>query len=886
MKIDNYHMLYYTNKLKFVEKTALANSLIPIYAGTEIEIYPHQIAAACFALHSPYSKGVILNDETGLGKTEEALLIVSEKWIERRRKIIIISPVHLIVNWYNNITKVFNLPCILFDTNDKILNETKSDNENNPFLQNKLIITTYEIASQYVENIKNVQFDIVVFEEAHRLRKLYQGNNTSLKLKESFEGVFKVLLTATGMQRNIMDIYGLVNFIDENIFADPDLFYETYYAKPESYYELSERLSYFCFRTLRSQVKKYINIPNRILVTVDFEFTDKESKLNDMLKEYINIPNKKAFPKMSEYYLTLMLLKQFSSSSYALCSTLEKVSRRLENIKNSDIELEYIKNMIALCKEINEESKGKALLKALKTGFSKLKKVKAQRKALIFTESKITQGYINKLLTEKDYKTILYNGDFTRDYSIAEKFKNEVEILISTDLGAEGFDFPFCSFVINYDMTWNILNIEQRIGRCHRIYQQHDIIVVNFLNKKNFADVRLMELINKRLLAFEEIFGISDYVVDNFEHKIEEIISRCRTKKEIDEQFNKLQKEYYKEINKNREKSHDILFAAFDENVIEKIKYDGTKFQNDITEYNNMLWEITKAYLQDKAEFSEDGTKSFYFNNNIYVRNYVIRSGLYSMENCSNNEIKYNINNSLAEYIIDSVYENRYTSGVINFDGSNALFKGMKGIMGFYAVKLLNKKDMEIMTAFVGITDGGKEIYDSVCEEIFNLPVIDYKEGEKKIGYKYKAETEYVSDEEKEILNGLFEKYKIKLSESLVKRYDEWKAEEIRKINYYYNDHKRMLERNIDKLKNKRVVLRNSVNNATNSIQKMEFKKSLVVLNKELKKKENELYLDTLKLENEREEKIKDCLNDTENKTHLFIKPFEQNLFFIRFTVV
>ena len=165
---------------------------------------------------------------------------------------------------------------------------------------------------------------------------------------------------------------------------------------------------------------------------------------------------------------------------------------------------------------ITINAKGQELLKVLKKAFAELKKRGANQKALIFTENRATQQYLLNLLKDNDYNVLTYNGDKSRDYEIIHKFENEADILISTDIAAEGFNLAFCSFVVNYDLPYNILTLEQRIMRCHRQGQQNDTVVLNFLSKDNFADTRMLELINKRVSQFDKIIGMSDDVVGNF----------------------------------------------------------------------------------------------------------------------------------------------------------------------------------------------------------------------------------------------------------------------------------------------------------------------------------------------------------------------------------
>jgi SNF2 family DNA or RNA helicase len=138
-------------------------------------------------------------------------------------------------------------------------------------------LTTYEYAAAHAEDIEKLEWNIAVFEEAHRFSK--PDNKTTLALKAAVGDAFKLLLTATPMQNSIMDLYGLIDFIDTGALGDADEFYKRYFRKPENYGELTATASRYCFRTLRSQVESYVKIPRRIPVTSDYPLSENEVKL-------------------------------------------------------------------------------------------------------------------------------------------------------------------------------------------------------------------------------------------------------------------------------------------------------------------------------------------------------------------------------------------------------------------------------------------------------------------------------------------------------------------------------------------------------------------------------------------------------------------------------
>ena len=185
---------------------------------------------------------------------------------------------------------------------------------------------------------------------------------------------------------------------------------------------------------------------------------------------------------MELYDLTLMFTKNLSSSISSFSSMLENVIKRAESIEDCKEELEQLKEMLSFANNIKSSDKTKQLELALKNGFKSLRSVGVRKKAVIFTESKVTQNYLYNILSKK-YSVLLFNGDNSKDYEMIEKFKRKYDILIATDIASEGFNLDFCCFVINYDLPYNVLKTEQRISRCHRQGQEFDVLVINFLMK-------------------------------------------------------------------------------------------------------------------------------------------------------------------------------------------------------------------------------------------------------------------------------------------------------------------------------------------------------------------------------------------------------------------
>ena len=284
---------YYTARI--LDSLQDDDKFMPAFASSDIKVYPYQVGAALFATRSPYSKGVVLMDESGLGKSTEAMLVVTQKWYEGKTRILIVVPnADLLVQWQKQIETKYSIPYIT------ILNAEQFQSAGNTFDQDAVILTTFDFAAQNSEEVGKIIWDLTVFEEASLLASVHKEDNKQARiLKKIAEGSFKVLLTGTPIEKNILDLYGLMYFIDETILPSEQEYMSRYFRKPENYPELAQLVSKYCFRTLRSQAKQYAKIPERIVITCEFEQSQEEQALYALIQKYIDKPEKIAFPEMS-----------------------------------------------------------------------------------------------------------------------------------------------------------------------------------------------------------------------------------------------------------------------------------------------------------------------------------------------------------------------------------------------------------------------------------------------------------------------------------------------------------------------------------------------------------------------------------------------------------
>jgi superfamily II DNA or RNA helicase len=651
------------------------NQVSKVIASARVDMNPHQIDAARFALKSPLERGVLLADEVGLGKTIEASLVIAQKWAEGKRSILLVVPASLRKQWNQELWDKFELPSTVIDS--KIAADFKKQGFSNPFeQQDKIIICSYEYLAQKKEYSLRLDWDLVIFDEAHKLRNLYSksGSKRAKSVVEATEHAqHRVLLSATPLQNNLMELYGLSQVIDPHFFGDEKSFKALYVNRKknsDALEDLKERIETLCHRTLRRQVQQEggINFTNRYSITQDFTPLPEEWDLYQQLSAYLQNPENQAIAPNAKHLVSIGLRKILASSSFAISDTLKGMVKRLrekqqvsedsisdidtaddwhdidfEEFVNStqatnrlEYEIEQLNSFQKLAESIEVNAKGEALLLVLRRAMESTESMGGQRKAVVFTESCRTQIYLNNLLEKNGYKgrTVLLNGSnndpqsqaIYKDWiekhkdssrisgskpsdmkaALVERFKSDdADILISTEAGGEGINLQFCSLLINYDLPWNPQKVEQRIGRVHRYGQKNDVVVVNFVNRKNPADQRVFQLLNEKLKLFEGVFGASDEVLGaisenlDIEKRIYEIYQKCRTDQEIEQQFNKLQDDLKDALEVREEATRQTLLNHFDRDVVANLKNQRDKNKIFLQDYERVLLDLAKAELPE-----------------------------------------------------------------------------------------------------------------------------------------------------------------------------------------------------------------------------------------------------------------------------------------------
>lgn len=705
MAISNHQAKYYAYALTRTGGQGVAR-LQQSLLNAAVDLNPHQVEAALFALHSPLSKGCILADEVGLGKTIEAGLILCQLWAERKRRLLVVCPAALRRQWQSELAEKFNLPSEIIDA--KRARELRREGKDNPFERPAVAIVSYNYAAKESDKVRIVQWDFVVMDEAHKLRNSHQASNhIGSALRFALKDRRKALLTATPIQNSLTELYGVSTMIDEDLFGDLPSFRARYVNQGGDLDALRDRLHDFCRRTLRRDVQEYVKYTERHALTERFEGSNTEQRLYDDVSAYLQDDTTYAFPSKQRAMLVQLVRKLLASSPAALEGTLQKIKERLDRLRpgslllqgeeadtiigedeedlvdtvaedqddattdesadaasdqppteddtGADIvvdaeKLEAEKNLVSgfivRAQAIGTDSKTRKLLEAIGTAFPRLGAMGAARKAVVFTESVRSMMFLKRFLEANGYvgKVLTFSGGGRRDpdtenlyraykeshpgdtsskdvmvrQAVVEKFRDDAEILLATEAGAEGINLQFCSLVINFDLPWNPQRVEQRIGRCHRYGQKYDVTVVNFLNTRNAADVRIFDLLNDKFRLFDGLFGASDDVLGitdshgvSFERRVNDILQRCRTPNEINAAFDALRDELSEEIARRMDATRTAVLDNLDASVAGLLRDSQQKTALVLDEASRQFWALTKHMLQNHARDFDDETLSF-----------------------------------------------------------------------------------------------------------------------------------------------------------------------------------------------------------------------------------------------------------------------------------
>jgi adenine-specific DNA-methyltransferase len=424
-------------------------------------------------------------------------------------------------------------------------------------------------------------------------------------------------------------------------------------------------------------------------------------------------------------------------------------------------EIEEVRRYAELGESIRQNSKGEALLTALQTALERACALGAQRKAVIFTESRRTQQYLHDLLQANGYadQLVLINGTNTDRESrrieenwlarhhgsavasgsrtadtkaaLVEEFRDRATILIATESAAEGVNLQFCSLVVNYDLPWNPQRIEQRIGRCHRYGQKHDVVVVNFLNQSNAADQRVFQLLSEKFRLFDGVFGASDEVLGvvesgvDLEKRIAQVYQDARTEKEIQQAFDILQAELEAQIQNRMAETRQSVLEHLDAEVQHRLEVFRNRALTSLSQRQRWLMDLTKQELDGAANF-DPNQPCFRYTGGLAPE------GIYHFDwraAEANDYTFYSQEHPLAQQLVAQARSRSLPPAALRLDyrALGAPVRALEpflGMSGWFELARLGVRSVEDEEFLIlsGAADDGRELDEDQCRKLLLLP--------------------------------------------------------------------------------------------------------------------------------------------------------------------
>lgn len=682
--------------------------------AAKIDPNPHQIEAVIFALGRLREGGCILADEVGLGKTIETGLVIAQMLAEGASRVLLVAPKPLLGQWRQELFTLFDI-----EGREGHFGDGGFDGAG------VFLVGREQAGSDRGRDVllTSGRFDLCVIDEAHEvfagLYKRYdkfgdyredaKEARTAGRLRDvltTFQTPV-LLLTATPIQNNLAELWGLVRYVDPlgTLLGDLPTFREVFcgvddrqLAKGQEE-ELRARLRTVVQRTLRRQAQEFLEKPfvERQARLFEYEMSVEERALYDDVTKYLLEPGIVAFRGRQRQLLLIGFHRRMASSTRALAASLQRVADRLrkklqgeeledesdaksmlDDLEQTDMasgkgdeedaedgdddagpvpdaatvrgELGRVEAFVRRAEHlIGDDGKLRALLTALTFVTEQARQGRGAGKLVIFTESLVTQDHIRERLLEsgfvRDDEITIFRGtnesprarealarwreavpqgegpkpggDMAMRLALVHEFRTRSRVFISTEAGAKGLNLQFCDALVNYDLPWNPQRIEQRIGRCHRYGQTHEVTVINFLAKDNEAQQLTFEILSQKLDLFGTVLDASDKVLHHgdasaggvlasalgaeLEAELRRIYERSRTIDEVTAELRSL-RERVAEERRRFEDTHartaKLIEEHLDDDVRRVLRSRREELPYALAELDRDLWSAVRAYLE------------------------------------------------------------------------------------------------------------------------------------------------------------------------------------------------------------------------------------------------------------------------------------------------
>jgi SNF2 family DNA or RNA helicase len=491
------------------------HTIIPEFEGllapqhlSQLTPLPHQLEVAKQVVENMNGKA-ILADEVGLGKTIEAGLILKEYMIRGLvKKVLILVPASLVSQWAIELNSKFYIPAV-------------AQRKSYVWEQCDVVISSIDTAKRnpHRDIIYQQDYDLIIIDEAHKLKN---NKTKNYEFVQNLKKKFCLLLTATPIQNRISEIFNLVSLLKPGHLGSETDFYEKYKKDSRSLDDdehLKQLVNKVMIRNRRADTG--IEWTKRIVETIPIEFSKEEQDLYDS----VSALGKHHGTVSSSQFSLMTLQREACSSREAVFYTLKNMLQKQENPSPAFEEL--IQHLVSKVEAVQSNAKAEKALELIQ---------KINDKVIIFTEYRATQLYLQWYLKQNGISSVPFRGGFKRGKKdwMRELFQKNVQVLIATEAGGEGINLQFCHHIINFDLPWNPMRLEQRIGRIHRLGQEKDVHIYNFAIKGTVEE-HVLKLLYEKIHLFEKVIGelddiltklefgnIEDHLIDIFNHSSSE----------------------------------------------------------------------------------------------------------------------------------------------------------------------------------------------------------------------------------------------------------------------------------------------------------------------------------------------------------------------------
>ncbi|MBD1378821.1 DEAD/DEAH box helicase [Metabacillus arenae] len=483
------------------------NTAIPTFEGLQAPMHltnftplPHQLEVARQVVEAMNGKA-ILADEVGLGKTIEAGLILKEYMIRNLvKKVLILVPASLVSQWARELNEKFHIPAI-------------EQKKSYVWEQCDVVVSSIDTAkrSPHRDIILDLNYDLVIIDEAHKLKN---NKTKNYEFVQKLKKKYCLLLTATPIQNRIEEIFNLVSLLKPGHLGNEAYFTEVFSAKKRSlehHEHLRDLINKVMIRNRRGDTG--IEWTKRHVETVPITFSPTEQNLYDAISSIR--------PLAPSMFAIMTLQREACSSREAVYMTLKKMVERPEEAADSSLPDHIIQELMQAIDEVTQNTKAIKTVELIQ---------KIDDKVIIFTEYRATQFYLQWYLQQHGISSVPFRGGFKRGKKdwMKDLFKNRAQVLIATEAGGEGINLQFCNHIINYDLPWNPMRLEQRIGRIHRLGQERDVHIYNMATKGTVEE-HILKLLYEKINLFEKVIGELDEIltkleVNNFEEHLQDIL--------------------------------------------------------------------------------------------------------------------------------------------------------------------------------------------------------------------------------------------------------------------------------------------------------------------------------------------------------------------------